>query len=192
MINFQKAGGKPSTLAKNNSNNSKHNMQNIQGVLHFGLTLLLAFLLSGVFNSCQDDDLPFLPAIKSSGLKEIKLGQSDYYLHLPESFKISEARGKEGQWGFNIIPTDTSSTMFGLIEIRSGNPIGGESEDKSAEKFALSYLAEKKVEWKIHQTKSGYFNAYTSENGDLNAKVSSKNRKDIDSVISIIATLKKK
>jgi hypothetical protein len=146
-----------------------------------------------VFSGCQTQNLSFISAINKQGLKEVQLGNSNYYLSLPDNFEISEARGKEGQLGYNIIPKDTSSTMFGFIEIRHGSPIGGNLNDNlNSKPLAESLLANKKVQWKIATTETGYYQAYTSENGDLNARVSSKLRTDIDTLISIVASLKKK
>jgi hypothetical protein len=146
-----------------------------------------------VFSGCQAQNLPFISAINKQGLKEVQLGNSNYYLLLPDNFEISEARGKEGQLGYNIMPKDTSLTMFGFIEIRHGHPIGGNLYDNlNSKAFAESLLANIRVQWKIATTETGYYQAYTSENGDLNARVSSKPRTDIDTLISIVASLKKK
>ena len=113
---------------------------------------------------------------------------------LPGNFELlEEARGIEGQLGYNIIPKDSSSTAFGFIEIQHGRPIGDNSRlDKSAKLFAKSYLSDKKVNWTIYKTETGYFIAFTTEDGDINANVSSKKRTEIDSLISIIATLKER
>ena len=135
-------------------------------------------------------------AIKTNStadIHEARLGESNYFIQLPDIFKISEARGKEGQLGYNIIPKDTSSTMFGFIEIRHGNPIGDISQyGGPPTEIISSYLLDKKVEWKIYKTETGYFDASTNEKGDLNANASSKNRNQIDSLVSIISTLRQK
>jgi hypothetical protein len=124
---------------------------------------------------------------------EVRLGESNYFIQLPDTFIISEARGKEGQLGYNIIPKDTSSTMYGFIEIRHGNPIGKISLfDGPPKEVISSYLLGKKVEWKIYKTETGYFDASTNEKGDLNANASSKNRNQIDSLVYIISTLRQK
>jgi hypothetical protein len=124
---------------------------------------------------------------------ETRLGESSYFILLPDTFKISEARGKEGQLGYNIIPRDTASTMFGFIEIIGGDPIGDTLLYNSSSKEVIaSHFLNKKVEWKIDITETGYFNANTNEKGDLNAHASSKNRTEIDSLISIISTLRQK
>ena len=125
--------------------------------------------------------------------REVRLGESNYFIQLPDNFRLSEARGKEGQLGYNIVPKDTSSSMHGFIEVRYGNPIGNISfHDGPPKEIIYSSLLNKKVEWRIYRTETGYYYASTNEKGDLNANASSKNRKGIDSLISIISTLKQK
>jgi hypothetical protein len=155
--------------------------------------LFLTVSILIVFFSCQAQNLPFISAINKGDLKEVRLGNSNYYLLLPVNFKISEARGKEGQLGYNIISKDSSSTIFGFIEINHGHPVGNNlHNDLNSKPFAESLLANKKVQWKIAITENGYYQAYTSENSDLNAHGSSKLKTDIDTLISIVASLKKK
>lgn len=153
------------------------------------------FFISFLFlclNSCKNDDLPFIEASTSSNLKETRLGESNYYLLLPDNFGISEAKGKEGQLGYNIIPQDTSSTMFGFVEIESGHhSIGGGETEEGVKGFLRSAFLNKKTTWKLYQTETKYFEANTQK-GDISANVSSKNRSEIDSLIAIIATLTKK
>jgi hypothetical protein len=127
------------------------------------------------------------------GIHEKRLGESHYFIQLPDIFNISETRGKEGQLGYNVIHKDTSSTMFGFIEIKHGNPIEDNSlYDGEPNEIISSYLLDKKVEWKIYKTETGFFDARTNEKGDLNANASSKDRNEIDSLVSIISTLRQK
>jgi hypothetical protein len=157
------------------------------------LVLFLTAFVLIAFVGCQTQNMPFISAIHKQGLNEVRLGSSNYFLLLPNDFEVSEARGKEGQLGYNIVPKDTSSTMFGFVEIRRGRPIGGDlHDDINSKPFAETILGNKKVQWKITTTETGYYQAFTSENGDLNAHVSSKARADIDTLVSIIASLKKK
>jgi len=122
-------------------------------------------------------------------VSETRLGNSKYFIQLPDAFEISEARGKEGQIGYNITPKDSTSTMLGFIEIKPGNPIGNISPDEgSTNEIVASYLLNKKVQWKVHKTEAGYFRASTNEKGDVNASAFSKNRYEIDLLISIIKT----
>ena len=151
---------------------------------------LIGFLSLSIA-SCQHQKIPAIEA-SSSNSPETRLGETDYYLRLPDSLLLSEARGKEGQLGYNILPTDSSSTLHGFIEIIKGRPVGGRNTGSGAKVFATSYLAGNKVNWEIYQTETGYFTAFTNEAGDLNAEVSSKTRAEIDNLVSVIATLRKK
>ena len=140
-------------------------------------------------NIKSDSQKPNLRA----GIQETRLGESNYFILLPDKFQISEARGKEGQLGYNIMPKDISSTMFGFIEIRHGKPIGDRSlYDGKPTEIISSTLLGKKVDWKIYKSERGYFDASTNEKGDLNASALSKNRNEIDSLVSIICTLRLK
>jgi hypothetical protein len=120
---------------------------------------------------------------------KVRLGKSKYYIMLPDYLKIKEARGKEGQLGYCIIPKDTSSKIFGFIEIVHGNPIGGGTIGTGAP-IALvpSTFLNQQIAWKIYKTETGYFFAETPE-GDVRADASSNKRNEIDSMISIISTL---
>lgn len=158
------------------------------------LNSLLKIVLAVVVlftSSCVHKNIPAIEA-SSSNSPETRLGETDYYLRLPDSLHLTEARGKEGQLGFNIQPNDSSSTLHGFIEIIKGRPVGGRNTGSGAKVFATSYLAGSKVNWEIYQTETGYFIAFTNEAGDLNAEVSSKSRTEVDNLISVIATLRKK
>ena len=156
-------------------------------LLQISLTIL-------VLGSCQSESYPTIGANTNRNVKETRLGESKYYLLLPDKFDLSEARGKEGQLGYNIIPKDSTSTMYGFIEIEKGNQIVGERlpSDTIRYEYIQSYLLAEKVKWTIHKTETHYYVASSSSYGNLSANASSKNRNDIDSIISIIATLKKK
>ncbi len=134
---------------------------------------------------------PFIKANSRSDLQEVRLNKSNYYLQLPPNFKLIEVEGKEGGLGYDIISKNNSSTMFGFIEIEKFNIIGVSPLDKTAKTFAESNLFNKTVKWTIHKTENGYYNADTQEK-DLNATAFSKKRNEIDTLISIIATVKQK
>jgi hypothetical protein len=128
-----------------------------------------------------------------AGIHETRLGKSNYIIQLPGTFGLIESRGKEGQLGYDIIPKDTTSTMWGFIEIRHGHPIGDISIYNSPPTEVISgFLLENEVKWEIHKSETGYFNAATNKKGDLNARAFSKKRNEIDSLISIIGTLRQK
>ncbi|RYY45745.1 MAG: hypothetical protein EOO06_15890, partial [Chitinophagaceae bacterium] len=96
----------------------------------------------------------------ASGIEETRLGQSNYYLLLPPTFSLLEARGKEGQLGYHIVPKDTSVAMFGFVGIKRGRPIGGTwiHDSEPIETFS-SPLLDKRVQWKVYKTEAGQFDA---------------------------------
>lgn len=157
-------------------------------------TVLLVVAISfNHFQACNAQTPSIIAPINQDGLREVRLGISNYYLLLPDKFEISEARGKEGQLGYNILLKDGSFTMYGLIEIRRGRPIGNNLDNETkADTCAQSFLDGKIVTWKLYRTETGFYTAFTSETGDLNARVSSSDRLGIDTLISIIATLTQK
>jgi len=50
--------------------------------------------------------------------REVQLGDSEYYIALSNDLKITEARGKEGQVGYNFLPRNKndSSGIWGFIQ----------------------------------------------------------------------------
>lgn len=138
--------------------------------------------------------LPVIQPNTSADLIETRLGTSDYYVSIPPGFEIKEARGKEGQLGYNIMPRDETIDQYGFIEIKRGSPImsGFDSLVGSGKAFAKARLLDNDVVWSSYKTETGYYSAYTTEIGDLNARASSKDQKQVESMIAIIATLKHK
>jgi hypothetical protein len=150
--------------------------------------LSLFFILLN--SSCQPNKK--LPIIEPDlNHPEQQLGVSSFYLKLPPGFRLEEATGKEGQLGYDIIPLDSASTLFGSVEIQQGRPIGGANLYDNPKRYARSLFLGKETIWKMEQTETGYFVAYTRKEG-ISAEASSKNKKGLDSLISIIATLRKK
>lgn len=158
----------------------------------YNLHLLLVPVLLFVFASCGKEQTlqNIAPAVNNS-FKETRLGDSNFYLLIPDNYQIKEARGKEGQLGYSIILKDGEPGAYGFIEIRRGSPIGVEL-NKTATQLATSKLDAGNVVWFVNQTETGYFSAFTNEIGDLNAKASSKELKEVETMISIIATLSRK
>jgi hypothetical protein len=155
------------------------------------LSRSIVFVLAVIFAiACRMETLPFIEANRNADLKDARLGESQYHLMLPADFVLKEARGKEGQLGYNISPSDTTSTVHGFVEIRAGNPIRGDvSASNETRKYARSNLLNKEVTWAIDQSPTGYYTAYTDQPGDVNARASSKNREEVDKMIAYIATL---
>ncbi len=153
--------------------------------------IFVTALLAACFAACQYANLPLISPNDGGGTTEVRLGKSDFFLKLPDDFEMTEARGKEGQLGYHLKPKDTASTMSAFIEIKHGMPITvAEPSKRSPRSFARAGFGGKETVWLIEKTETGYFVAFTSEHGDLNATASSKDENEVKKLISIIATLK--
>ena len=106
-----------------------------------------------------------------------------------------EARGKEGQLGYHIIQKDTSAKIYisGFIGILHGNPIG-ETDDEGWDKIASarSPFLGREITWNIYKTPTGFFDAETPRGEDVSGHCTSNKRNEIDTLISVIATLTEK
>ena len=159
------------------------------GLRYSFLILLIPFLCSCTTNRIVTERA--LPVKEIAlNINEVKLGASQFYLRIPNSFKVIEARGKEGQHGFHILPKDTSSKMFGFIEIAHGLPIGDSATvQRIPKEYVQSTFLNLQTKWAIYVTETGYFDAETPRNRGISAEAISNKRNDIDSLISIIGTL---
>ena len=160
--------------------------------LKSSISVLLITLISSCYNSRHTYIERPLPQTKiGNNANEVQLGDSKFYLKVPDNIKVIEARGKEGQHGFNILPKDTSSKMYGFIEVAHGHPIGDSSinECKNAEKAIQSIFLNVQVLWTICVTQTGYFNAKTNGYEGITAYAYSDKRKEVEDMISIIGTL---
>lgn len=123
----------------------KSNMYNILIKKYSSLAIFWVFCLSClILNSCNQSHEQVIAAQPGEFQKTIALGNSGYSIELPDSFRIEEAKGKEGQLGFSIIPLNENSSMHGFIEILKGNPHLGDDETKK-EVFCTSVLNGKPV-----------------------------------------------
>lgn len=153
---------------------------------------LFAILAINFIMSCSNDKLSSEQKTSAtSDSTEIRLGESNYYLRLSDNFTITEARGKEGQLGYNIIPKDSTSQMSGFIEIEHGRS-KSITPNWGMEKYKIpsSFLGQE-IAWTVYETETGYFVAATPE-AKVTARATSNKRDEIDSLISIISTLRKK
>ena len=155
--------------------------------------LLFAALLSGaiILNSCAQSHQQVIAAQPGEFQKTLPLGNTEYSIELPDSFRIEEANGKEGQLGFSIIPLNENSNMHGFIEILKGNPHLANDETKK-EVFCKSVLNGESVTWTIYKTETDYLYAESSEVGELSATAVSKDKTEVELLIRIISTLKMK
>lgn len=155
----------------------------------FGALLLLLAV------SCNEFALKFIDTASYSNLREERLGQSSYYVKIPSTMFIDEARGKEGQLGYGLWLIDSAKMYLGpngFIEIEHGNPIGWEPDcDISIEKVR-SKLLEGTVKWTICKSEEGNYFSAIAYWGKLFLEANSRTRTGLDSMIAIISTLTSK
>src|SRR5436190_14796718 len=155
------------------------------------MNMKLFFLLILFSFGCSGQEYRLIEVNKGGGFNKVRLGQTDYYLRIPNIFEVTENHGKEGQIAYGIDSKDTSSNSYGFIEIDLGQRTGDRSDDWGILKEKVrSNLLGRQTTWKIYQTETGYWDAITLI-GKIYAQVSSKNKNEIDSLISIISTLSK-
>jgi hypothetical protein len=153
-------------------------------ITFFGIILLI----SCSSNRKSDNS----PGINTSDTT-IQLGNSEYYIIIPKDFEVTEARGKEGQLGYVVMPKkDTTFNLVGFIEIKKGHGINpAEVPVNDPKEFVSSDFLGKKISWTIGRTETGYFNAKTPED-DITANISSKDKEGIDKLITMFSTVRKK
>ena len=132
---------------------------------------------------------------KSSGIpvnqqKEVRLGESRYFIVLPHDLIMSEARGKEGQLGYNFTSRSKGSDFSGFIEIRHGHPIVGHNifslVEVRKDSLYATFLGSQTL-WLIKETTIGLF--ATTAIGNVSAFIDAKDRKDIERMIMVFSTL---
>lgn len=167
-------------------------MHRLVNTLQFRIAILLCLTVI----SCNNPNLNIIGPATYPDLQEHKLGESEYFIRLPKTMFLDEARGKEGQLGYGVYLRDTSRRYkgsSGFIEIEHGRPIGGgllDGEDKLVNTVKSPILG-KNVKWKIYLNESGYFFSIAKRDGML-LTASSRTHEGIDSMISIISTLKER
>ena len=167
-------------------------MYNILIKKYSSLPAFWVFCLSClILNSCAQSHQQVIAAQPGEFQKTLPLGNTQYSIELPDSFRIEEANGKEGQLGFSIIPLSENSSMQGFIQILKGNPHLADDKIKK-EVFCTSFLNGKPVMWSIYKTETDYLYAESSEVGELSATAVSKNKTEVELLIRIISTLKMK
>jgi hypothetical protein len=121
--------------------------------------------------------------------KEVRLGESEYFIVLPNDLKMSEARGKEGQLGYDFTSRIKGSDIFGFIEVRHGHPIGKGGLFSSSElkdSFYAPFLGIR-ILWRIKETQAGLF--ATTQKGNVSAFIMAEDRKSMDRLITVFSTL---
>ena len=121
--------------------------------------------------------------------KEIRLGDSRYFIVLPYDLILSEARGKEGQLGYNFTSRSKDSDTFGFIEIRHGHPVDGQdlfSSSMVKDSIYAPFLGTRTL-WLIKEIPTGLF--ATTPKNDVRASITAKDWKDVNRLISVFSTL---
>jgi len=151
---------------------------------------LLSVLFFAVV-SCKEPKIRFVETAKYQNLREEKLGESTYYLKIPSTMFLDEARGKEGQLGYGLWLIDSTNRYTGsnaFIELESGNGIGDNGSIISPyTELARTHLLGKTVKWRI--SKEDKYLYATANFGKLTLSASSRTREGLDSMIGIVATL---
>jgi len=147
-------------------------------------------VLIGSFAACQQQNLPFIESNTKCKCKEVKLGESDYYLTIPTEFEVEEARGKEGQLGYHIRNANDTTHTSAFIEIKPGHPIGGKNIPENSVAYAQSIILNDKKTWRLNELETGFFVSF-SKKGKISLEVTSKNKNEVDFLIAVVSTLRK-
>lgn len=166
----------------------------VQHQKRFWSLLIILFLISCSHTRNGFVEKPLKKIKIGANFSEVKLGNSNFYLKVPDGFEVVEAKGKEGQHGFHISPNKSSSKMFGFIEIQHGQPITYNKSENLGNpvEYVKSNFLDMEIKWTIYRSNSGYFDAETPSIRGVSASALSNKRSDIDILISIIQTLNEK
>ncbi len=148
----------------------------------------LLILILCTLHACNKMKIPEIVSNESNLNARTPLENTGFSVQIPDSFRIEEANGKEGQLGFSIIPLNENSSIHGFIEILKGNPHLADDKTKK-EVFCTSVLNGKPVTWSIYKTETDFFYAESSEVGELSATAVSNDKTEVELLIRIISTL---
>jgi len=152
----------------------------------FGAALILVAI------SCKDSTLKSIETASYSNLKEERLGQSSYYIKVPSTMFIDEARGKEGQLGYGLWQIDSINRYISpscFIEIEHGRPIGWEPDCDISIENVRSNLLDGTIKWTICKSETGNYYSAIAYQDKLTLSASARTQSGLDSMIAIIATL---
>lgn len=121
---------------------------------------------------------------------EARLGKSSLYITIPQDLEIYQVHGKEGYAGYNIFSKDAQVDVKGEMVIWSGHPIfyAGE-ESKTKIDSATAKILDKQILWTVYKTTKGLYATAISEYGFF---IWATEKKDVDRLIEVFETLKKK
>lgn len=128
--------------------------------------------------------------MQSEGPEEMDFGQSGYIVNLPGHYTITETKGKEGQLGYTMSSRDSSNHVFGFVEIKKG--MGIIPKQTAGDKpFLKATFNGDEIQWMMHRTETGYFEAYTPVDNEIRARVSSDREKEVRELVMLLATFRK-
>ncbi|MCX6316503.1 MAG: hypothetical protein NTW29_04385 [Bacteroidetes bacterium] len=157
------------------------------------------YIMAGVFFfffvACHDAKPTREITTVLTGLHPEKLGATGYVMNIPYNMYVEEARGKEGQLGYDILSNDSIYQLqkpYVFIEVESGRPIGGRqhADDGKLTGYIQSIVFGKKNKWSLRLSETKYYTAYATRNG-LSFYAESLTTEGIDSMITIVGTLTK-
>ena len=112
----------------------------------------------------------------------------------PDNLEVTEEWGKEGQHGFAITTKDTSSKMFGFIEVTHGYPIEDSSSVycKDSKIYSESIFLKKHLTWTSCSIYDNIIFVKTENDNGISVWATSDKKEEVDTMISIIGTLYQK
>jgi hypothetical protein len=157
--------------------------------------LIMAGVFLFFFVACHTAKPTRELTIVLTGLHPEKLGATGYVVNIPSNMYVEEARGKEGQLGYDILSNDSIYQLqkpSALIEVERGRPIGGRqhADDGKLTGYIQSIVFGKKTKWSLRLSETKYYTAYATRNG-LSFYAESSTTEGIDSMIAIVGTLTK-
>lgn len=122
----------------------------------------------------------------------VRLGKSRYYITIPKDFEVWAGPGKDGTLSCAIGPiNDDSLELSGHITLRKGIYYA-EVAIYDPKEYVPGYFFGKKTNWLVgHAENASYYYARTSVKG-ITAEAGAKDRKGIDKIIAILATVRKR
>lgn len=127
----------------------------------------------------------------NSNFLPTRLGSSDYMIDLPLSYKMTEARGKEGQLGYHFAPNDEGLQNSFFVELKQGKGIVAE-DDEPVESTIQALVLGEKVTFKINRNINQYYSGITREHSVFPKLTAGAYQKaHLEEMIQIMATLRK-
>ncbi len=151
---------------------------------------LLVFIAFLILNACTSSKKIKDGKILVNENGEARLGKSKLYIILPKDLEMHEVNGKEGYYGYNIFSKDSVYNITGEMVIWNGHPIvSAFGESKITIDSVTNKILGNPITWTIYKTDKGLYATSKSEYGFF---IWAKERKDVDRMIEVFSSLKKK